>query len=513
MAVVLVEGFDVYNGISSSGTNIGLNSSWSLISNGTGHSLLNGRFGGQSYSVVTTFSPGIQKFFTATSSFTVGFALYVPSLPNTLNTDGDCFINLKSGLTFMVGLKLINTGALYVQRNTAVATGTSLGNTAAGVITAATWHYIELSCTISDTLGTVNLRVNGQSVLSLTNQDTRNGTPTTVDTIQIGALNGGRGGQHIIDDLYVTDSVTPLGEQRIETLYPSADTAQKQLTPVASFDLGANTTVSTTAYATKGDIFTATANATLAAVTVYFGAVQQYVKLGVAQLSSANPGVVSSVLYESSVLNWSGSAAANYTFNVPGIALTSGNVYAIYFTRTEGSNTSIMSLPFPGTIPPNLDPTSTLTWNGAVRLDDNNIGSGDSLFFSNTAYVPIILGLTKESGSNNYGTVDETLMNNTDYVYSNTVGNYDLYDFGNLSSTPNTISAVQVGVLAQKDNVGTRAVAPVLKSGSTTVDGANTYLAGGFTVTEQLYNTDPNTGGAWSAGSVNALQAGVKVTI
>jgi hypothetical protein len=350
MAVVLVEGFDSYNGITSNTTVIGIGSAWNVLST-TNLTLPTGRFGGQAVSI-NVFNPGgvTRSWNQGISSFTVGFALYVSSLPTVLSTDGDCFLTLKSGGTFMMGIQLTNTGALHVRRmSTSANASTSLGNTAGGVIAGGSWYYIELSVAISDTTGTVNLRVNGQNLISLTNQDTRNGTPTTIDNIQIGGNNGGRGGTHIVDDLYIIDSTTPLGEQRVETLYPNADTAQKQ-------------------------------------------------------------------------------------------------------------------------------------W-------------------------------TASTGSNNYGTIDETLLNATDYVSSNTVGNYDLYDFGNLSTTPTTINAVVVNALAQKDNVGTRAIAITAKSGSNTSDAANTYLAGGFNIAARIMDTDPNNAGAWTTNAVNALQAGVKVTI
>lgn len=120
---------------------------------------------------------------------------------------------------------------------------------------------------------------------------------------------------------------------------------------------------------------------------------------------------------------------------------------------------------------------------------------------------------TPSTGTDNYALVDETLMNNTDFISTNVVNNLDLYDFDNLSSTPTSISAVAVSALAQKDNVGTRAIAITTKSGSTTSDGANNYLGIGYTLNTRLLETDPNTAGAWTAAGVNALQAGIKVTI
>ena len=120
---------------------------------------------------------------------------------------------------------------------------------------------------------------------------------------------------------------------------------------------------------------------------------------------------------------------------------------------------------------------------------------------------------TASTGVDNYAMVDETLMSVTDYVSSNTIGSFDLYDFGNLTSTPSSINAVVVNALMQKDNIGTRAIAATIKSGSITLDGSNVYLNTGYNLNTRVLETDPNTSGAWTASAVNSIQAGVKVTI
>lgn len=120
---------------------------------------------------------------------------------------------------------------------------------------------------------------------------------------------------------------------------------------------------------------------------------------------------------------------------------------------------------------------------------------------------------TPSTGSDNYATIDETLMSNTDFLSASNVGIYDLYDFTNLSSTPNTINAVTVSALAQKDNASTRAIATPVKSGSATSDGANNYLSVGYALTTRILETDPNTSSAWTSSAVNSIQAGIKVTI
>lgn len=344
MAIVFTEGFDNYG--STSGTNLATR--WTSVNSGTVTSAVTPYGVGQALSVNSS-SLSTDISIGSLSSFTIGFAFRTTSLASGIagTVSRDWILTATSNDTYMIALQLNNNGSLQVNRQTGWNTGTSLGFTSPGVITINTWYYIELSVLISDTVGTVRLDVNGQTLLNLSNQDTRNGTPTTFNTIRLSSCLANITTYY--DDMYLTDNTTPLGPQRIETLRPNADTAQKQ-------------------------------------------------------------------------------------------------------------------------------------W-------------------------------TASTGTDNFAMIDESPMNTTDYVYTSTLNNYDLYDFNNLSATPSSISSVTAYALAQKDNVGTRAIAVPVKSGSTTNDGANVYLASGWTLSNRILETDPNTSSAWTASAVNSIQAGLKVTI
>lgn len=73
-------------------------------------------------------------------------------------------------------------GAIVVYRST-----TSIATSAVGVISAGAWHYIELRAKMSDTVGEVEVRVNGVLVLTAT------GSPAALDT-----LNGGTGAINLV---------------------------------------------------------------------------------------------------------------------------------------------------------------------------------------------------------------------------------------------------------------------------------------------------------------------------
>lgn len=230
MAIQLIDGFDVYNGVQ---TNIGLQANWNCTSPEF-MSMQTGRFGGQAVQVSeggSTTSPFMYKAFAGVTSCTFGFALYTGELNTAWSSSNAWNIGLRSGTTNYVNILFNPVGGITAKRDTV-----DLGSSVPGLFTSDNWYYVEVETIISDTVGRVTVYVNGVSVLNLTAQDTKNGTATTVDNIAIQAATSsygaGSNGVYWYDDLYVTDTSTKLGESRVETLYPNADTAVKQWTPL-----------------------------------------------------------------------------------------------------------------------------------------------------------------------------------------------------------------------------------------------------------------------------------------
>lgn len=220
MTVVMIEGFDIYNG---TGVNTGLAAKWTTSG---AIAMQTGRLGGQCFGATSATSGGfITRALPASyGSVAVGYAYRTTTL-TTVTTVLPTLV-LLSGATAQVGLRVSSDGSIVVYRLTSASAGTALGASAPGTVPVNVWVYIEAEITISDTVGVFNVYVNGVSVLSLSAQDTRNGAPTTVDTISMGNQSGTPGiGIHQFDDLYVTDSAAKLGERRIETLYPTSDVA------------------------------------------------------------------------------------------------------------------------------------------------------------------------------------------------------------------------------------------------------------------------------------------------
>jgi len=307
-----------------------------------------GRFSGQSYNPGTGNQNGEWVLrFTGQAAFTFGIAHYVTSTQLGGASTGVRIARFReAGDSTQAELRLAANGQLLAYNGPGSAL---LGSSAAGVITADTFHYIEVEFVLSDTVGVFKVYVNGVQVINVTGADTKAQSSAVVTNLSFTFSGNGNGGQRY-DDFYLTDTAARLGESRIETLSPSADTATK---------------------------------------------------------------------------NWGRSA-----------------------------------------------------------------------------------------GSDNFALVDEKPSDgDTTYVTATTAGTADLYDMADLSEVPLVIHAVQSSIIGRKDDAATRAVRCNLKSGGTTANGTALGLTTSYVQRVTLYATDPDTGSAWTASGVNALQAGPEVTV
>ena len=275
-----------------------------------------------------------------TSTVVVGFAFQGVGL-TTLD-----IMRLYNSSTEMIVLRQ-SGGEIYIDRGS-----TNLGNTTGANILGGNWYYIELKVFIHDSTGTVQVWVDGVSRLSLTSQDTKNGTPNTITSLWL----GGYSGDHLYDDLYVlddsgTDATDVLGDCRVETVFPDADGATNNFTAV-----GTGTT-------------------------------------------------------------------------------------------------------------------------NADRVDDGSTPDDD-----------------------------------TTYVHSSTATNKDLYGFAALAGDIDTVYAVGVALRVRKTEAGFRTIATVARSNVTEVDGSDHGLGVSWRYANEIYENDPDGGGAWDEAAVNAAQFGIKIT-
>lgn len=148
----------------------------------------------------------------------VGYALYAVEPATTLVFD---FISLDD---VQIRISITDTGAISIKR-----LGTLLAESAAGVVSIFRWHYIEAKVKVHDTLGYVEVRVDGVTVVTFSGDTAYDAGYIYVDTIKMYVPNRDLAGVYArIDDLYVCDSNGSynndfLGDCRVDYLPANAD--------------------------------------------------------------------------------------------------------------------------------------------------------------------------------------------------------------------------------------------------------------------------------------------------
>lgn len=155
-----------------------------------------------------------------------GAAFYWSNLPNQ-NAQNAIFDFRDTANASNVTIVVQSTGTIAAYRGDR---STLLGTSSSPVVTAESYQHIEAMVFFSNTVGTVEVRVNGVTVLSLTGQDTVNTSNAECSQIIYGAVNTGATTVDM-DDLFTYDTNgsynnTFIGDRRVLTLFPSADTIQ-----------------------------------------------------------------------------------------------------------------------------------------------------------------------------------------------------------------------------------------------------------------------------------------------
>lgn len=161
---------------------------------------------------------------------------------NPAGVNGLQLASVRNGGTVQLSLRLNSDSTVSVVRGTV--TGTVLGTTSATVL-AGGFVYLEWKVLLHASSGTVDLRINGSSVLSLTGQNTVNSGGASWTSFTLGHYDGQAGATSgttqtlDFDDLYVLDGAgaapwnTFLGDCRVDAGHPSAAGAVTDWTPSA----------------------------------------------------------------------------------------------------------------------------------------------------------------------------------------------------------------------------------------------------------------------------------------
>ncbi|HET9565209.1 MAG TPA: hypothetical protein VFP27_12065 [Mycobacterium sp.] len=147
------------------------------------------------------------------------------STENTNATGGSAatILSIRQGATTQVWFAINTSGQIVAYRGT-----TALG-TSSSALSQNVYHYLEFKVVIDDSTGTVTVKMDGTTILTLTSQDTKATSSATWDEVCLGCF-GAPGGTAIdnqYDDLIVMDGSGSynndfLGDRRVSALFPNA---------------------------------------------------------------------------------------------------------------------------------------------------------------------------------------------------------------------------------------------------------------------------------------------------
>lgn len=224
-----IEGFEGF-GASTGSAPVGMPGKYHVFDSDSDFTVRAGRTGGFALEISGTSTlKGWQTSGLATmTTICVGFAFKQAAF-NVLHN----VLQIMDGNIIHGTLRVLTSGEWRYHLGSEV--GTTLGTTSGFAATAGNWVYVELIVKISDTVGTVDLVINGASALSLSSQDTRNAGNASVDRVRFyGSSNGSDDPTY--DDIYILDdsgSVNNqrLGAQRVVGIYPDGIGDSTQFTP------------------------------------------------------------------------------------------------------------------------------------------------------------------------------------------------------------------------------------------------------------------------------------------
>lgn len=138
---------------------------------------------------------------------------------------------LNSSLTAQLIAKFSSNGVLSVLR------GSTILGSASTIFNEDTWYYIAVKVVFSNTVGSVELWVNGVKEIDVSSVDTQATAEDGCDYVRL----RGPWGTYYFDDWYISDDSgttnnTLITEARVVPLVPTADTTQKDFTASTGSD-------------------------------------------------------------------------------------------------------------------------------------------------------------------------------------------------------------------------------------------------------------------------------------
>lgn len=222
MALQFMEGFDHY-------TTGQAGRKWTAVV-GNGVIVAPGRFSGQAWQFnnvgVTSY---LEQTLTARDTFVIGVAIQIGY--------GDAsapIIRFMDDNDEQIDIRVTSTAGFQFTRN-----GTPLATSPDNVIAFGYFNYIEAKVFVDNTVGYVQLRVNGVEVINVPALDTQATANNRINKIRFQPFSTSGSYDMRLDDIYILDDTGTfdnafLGECRIETHFPASNGAFVEFTPVGA---------------------------------------------------------------------------------------------------------------------------------------------------------------------------------------------------------------------------------------------------------------------------------------
>ena len=511
MALVYVDGFDNYGSITNMARGRWQFAYGALYTQGTG------RFSG--------YAAGIN--IGASLNMRANNATAILGVAMKMGATGSTVIEFTDSGVSKVGATLNwDTGVITLYVRSGASTTTTLASSLPGVIMSNSWTYLEFKMVIHDTTGEATIRINGAVVVTYSG-DTNRYLNAYANLIYFSAASTLLDPLYL-DDLYLCDSSTGagtranndfLGDKRVATMYPASDSAV-QWTPLASIyrasdnavTSGRNVTVvanrvyipgyySSSSYGSplpSGAVI-ASQDCTITSITLY--AITNtpgiHIRPVVYTEDPANTDRPKDKLTLGDEMTGLASGLNTVPFGTGAVALTKGTKYWVGFIVDAGVTLGGWLGAFP-------------EWRYLAATYPTAPTTFDWAASTNTTNVPVV-GYTVTA--QNYGNVQESNPDTVSYNYTDTLNDQDLFTVAPALATTAVVYGVQVSGSFKKDDANSRSVAPLIKSGATTSQGADLSLNADFVLTSDMFPVDPATSTDWVTTAVNSALIGYKVTV
>lgn len=405
---------------------------------------------------------------------------------------------LSDGTTAQCSIGFRSDGAILLISG-ALNSGTTLATYAGAVTVINTWYGFEFEVVIHNTTGSFTVRKNGNNVadFTATSLDTQTSANAYANKLTVATGPNAASGTYQFDDLFWKSDasvVAWMGDLRCYTRMPATDQSvqfSRAPTNFVQTPLAQSGVLAVVAGRGQYTPFVAAVDGAIGSATVSFGTgYTGNLKCSIFASSGSAP---TTVLGSANIVVNPATGSNPITFGTP-ITVSKGTQYWIGFDSDTASGTWTTAATLAGVISttayasfPVASPTLT------------------------TGLAPIFCSLTIAVSTNN-SCVNEAQQDGlTSYVYDSNPGDADFYAIGSIPAPASTVAVITRGYM-QKSDAGTRTAAIQVKSGATTVATPTLTLTNsGWQWASRTDLLDPNTGAAWAAAAVDALQVGPKV--